>query len=91
MIKIKKAYENNLKNISVDIPKNKITSIIGISGSGKSSLIYNVIANEAKRQEKIDSGHAKCFDYAIRPKFEEISNLPYCITLKQRGLTESIS
>jgi len=91
MIKIKKAYENNLKNISVNIPKNKITSIIGISGSGKSSLIYNVIANEAKRQEKIDSGHAKCFDYAIRPKFEEISNLPYCITLKQRGLTESIS
>jgi len=43
MIKIKNAYENNLKNISVEIQKNKITSIIGVSGSGKSSLIDGII------------------------------------------------
>lgn len=91
MIKVSHAYENNLKNISVDIPKNKITTVIGVSGSGKSSLIYNVLAAEARRQEKIDSGHANCLDYAVRPKFEKIENLPYCITLKQRGLSESIS
>ena len=91
MIKIHNAYENNLKNISVTIPKNKITSIIGVSGSGKSTLIYDVLANEAKRREKIDSGEATCYDYAIRPKFESIENLPYCITLKQRGLQQSIS
>lgn len=91
MIKVKNAYENNLKNISVDIPKNEITTIIGVSGSGKSSLIYNVLAKEAQRQEKIASGHANCIDYAVRPKFEKIENLPYCITLKQRGLSESIS
>ncbi len=91
MIKIKNTSENNLKNISVNIPLNKITSIIGVSGSGKSSLIYNVLANEAKRREKIDSNNANCFDYAIRPKFESIENLPYCITLKQRGLQQSIS
>ena len=91
MIKIKNASENNLKNISVDIPINKITSVIGVSGSGKSSLIYDVLANEAKRREKIDSGNANCFDFAIRPKFERIENLPYCITLKQRGLNQSIS
>lgn len=91
MIKIHNAYENNLKNISVNIPKNKITSLIGVSGSGKSTLIYDVLANEAKRREKIDSGEANCYDYAIRPKFESIENLPYCITLKQRGLQQSIS
>lgn len=91
VIKIKNTYENNLKNISIDIPKNKITTIIGVSGSGKSSLIYNVLAKEAQRQEKIASGHANCLDYAVRPKFEKIENLPYCITLKQRGLSESIS
>jgi len=91
MIKIKNTSENNLKNISVDIPLNKITSVIGVSGSGKSTLIYDVLANEAKRREKIDSGNANCFDYAIRPKFEKIENLPYCITLKQRGLNQSIS
>jgi len=91
MIKIKNTSENNLKNISLDIPRNKITSVIGVSGSGKSSLIYGVLANEAKRREKIDSNNANCFDYAIRPKFESIENLPYCITLKQRGLQQSIS
>lgn len=91
IIKIKNASENNLKNISVDIPLNQITSIIGVSGSGKSTLIYNVLANEAKRREKIDSGNANCFDYAIRSNFEKIENLPYCVTLKQRGLQQSIS
>lgn len=91
MIKIKNAYENNLKNISLAIPHNQITSIIGVSGSGKSTLIYNVLANEAKRREKIDSGNASCLDYAIRPKFDSIENLPYCITLKQRGLQQSVS
>ena len=39
MIEIRSANENNLKNISVDIPKKKITIITGVSGSGKSSLI----------------------------------------------------
>ncbi len=91
MIKIINAYENNLKNISLEIPINKITSIIGVSGSGKSSLIYNVIANEAKRREKIDSGNANCLDFAIRPKFDKIENLPYVVVLKQRGIKQSIS
>lgn len=91
MIKIKNAYENNLKNISVNIPKNKITSVIGVSGSGKSTLIYDILANEARRREKIDSGEANCYDYAIRSKFESIEGLPYCIILKQRGLQQSIS
>jgi len=91
MIKILNAYENNLKNISINIPLNKITSVIGVSGSGKSTLVYNVLAQEARRREKIDCGNANCLDYAIRPKFDEIKNLPYCITLKQRGLQQSIS
>jgi len=91
MIKIINAYENNLKNISLDIPLNKIVSVIGVSGSGKSTLIYGVLANEAKRREKIDSGNANCLDYATRAGFDKIENLPYCITLKQRGLAESIS
>ena len=91
MIKITNAYENNLKNISLTIPKNKITAFIGVSGSGKSTLIYNVLANEAKRREKIDKGNARCLDYAIRAKFEKIENLPYAVTLKQRGLGRAIS
>lgn len=49
-IYIKNAYENNLKNINVHIPYNKITSVIGVSGSGKSSLVKDVIYIEAKRK-----------------------------------------
>ena len=91
MIKIVKAYENNLKNISVNIPKNKIICVTGISGSGRSTLIYNVIAQEAKRREKIDKGQANCLDFAIRPKFKKIENLPYTVTLSQRSIGKSIS
>ncbi|OQW92446.1 MAG: hypothetical protein BWK78_01715 [Thiotrichaceae bacterium IS1] len=88
---IQGAEENNLKQIDVEIPLQQITTIIGVSGSGKSSLIYKVIAEEAKRREKIDSGLAGCRDYAIRPKFDKIENLPYCVVVKQRGLQQSHS
>lgn len=91
MIIIYKASENNLKDISIEIPLNKITAITGISGSGKSSLIFNTLANESHRQEKIDSGSATRIDLSTRPDFESIINLPYCKVLKQRGLNESIS
>lgn len=91
MIKIYGAAENNLKNININIPLNKITTIIGVSGSGKSSLIFNVIANESLRLEKIDSGKANRLDISTRSKFKEIIDLPYCVLLKQRSLSESIS
>ncbi|MGX2971938.1 ATP-binding cassette domain-containing protein [Helicobacter sp. T3_23-1059] len=91
MIKIINAYENNLKNITLHIPVNKLTCITGVSGSGKSSLIYNVIAKESIRIENIDSGNAGLYDFAVKPKVDKISNLPYCEILKQRNIRESIS
>lgn len=91
VILIKNAYEHNLKNISTAIPHNKTTVVSGVSGSGKSTLIYDILATEALRREKIDSDNATCLNYAIRPKFERITNLPYCVSLKQRGLSQSIS
>gem|GEM_PF-135300 len=90
-ILITAAHENNLKHIDLTLPLNQITTIIGVSGSGKSSLIYNVLAKEAQRREKIASGHATCRDYAIRPKFQQIDNLPECVVIKQRGLQASIT
>jgi excinuclease UvrABC ATPase subunit len=49
-IKIRGARENNLKDLSLDIPKHKITVFTGVSGSGKSSLVFDTIAAEANRQ-----------------------------------------
>ena len=48
-IEIKGARENNLKNVSLKIPKRKITIFTGVSGSGKSSLVFDTIAMEAQR------------------------------------------
>src|SRR5688572_475132 len=49
-IKITGARQNNLKNVSLEIPKNKITVFTGVSGSGKSSLVFETIGAEAQRQ-----------------------------------------
>src|SRR3979490_1199408 len=48
-ITIRGARENNLKNVSLDIPKRRITVFTGVSGSGKSSLVFNTIAAESQR------------------------------------------
>lgn len=49
-IEVRGARENNLKDVSLDIPKQKITVFTGVSGSGKSSLVFDTIAAEAQRQ-----------------------------------------
>src|SRR3569833_437933 len=48
-IRIRGARENNLKNVSLDIPKRQITVFTGVSGSGKSSLVFGTIAAESQR------------------------------------------
>jgi excinuclease UvrABC ATPase subunit len=48
-IKIHGARENNLKNVSLRIPKRKITIFTGVSGSGKSSIVFDAIATESQR------------------------------------------
>ena len=49
-IKIRGLRQNNLKNVSLDIPKNKIVVFTGVSGSGKSSIVCDTIAAESQRQ-----------------------------------------
>src|SRR2546423_15465768 len=48
-IEIRGARENNLKEVSLRLPKRKITIFTGVSGSGKSSVVFDTIANEAQR------------------------------------------
>jgi excinuclease UvrABC ATPase subunit len=49
-IRIKGARENNLKNVTLNVPKRKITIFTGVSGSGKSSIVFDTIGAEAQRQ-----------------------------------------
>ena len=48
-IRVHGAHENNLKNVSVEIPKRRLTVFTGVSGSGKSSLVFGTIAAESRR------------------------------------------
>ena len=48
-IRVQGARVNNLKDISVDLPKRRLTAITGVSGSGKSSLVFGTIAAESQR------------------------------------------
>lgn len=49
LIRVQGARENNLKDVSVDIPKRRLTVFTGVSGSGKSSLVFDTIAAESRR------------------------------------------
>jgi excinuclease UvrABC ATPase subunit len=49
-IRVVGARENNLKDVSLDIPKDRITVVVGVSGSGKSSIVFDTVAVEAQRQ-----------------------------------------
>lgn len=79
-IKIKGAYEHNLKNIDIDIPRNKITVVAGVSGSGKSSLILNTLKTESLRQLFDIMGNQ---EQLRKPKVESITGLSPAVSIDQ--------
>lgn len=85
-IHIVNAYENNLKHVSVNIPKKKITVFTGVSGSGKSSLCLDTIAAESRRElnETFPSFIQQYLPKYGRPDVERIENLPVTIVIDQK-------
>ncbi|MCD8010099.1 MAG: excinuclease ABC subunit UvrA [Lachnospiraceae bacterium] len=85
-IRVIGAVENNLKNISVEIPKKKITVFTGVSGSGKSSLCLDTIAAESRRElnETFPSFVQQYLPRYGRPQVERIENLPVTIVIDQK-------
>lgn len=83
--------EKNLKNINVEIPKNKITTVIGLSGSGKSSLVFDTIAAESQRQlnETYPSFIRNRLSHYGKPNVDSIINLPVSIVINQKGIGEN--
>ncbi|NBB88613.1 MAG: excinuclease ABC subunit UvrA [Bacteroidetes bacterium] len=85
-IHIVNANENNLKNIKVDIPHYKMTTLTGVSGSGKSSLAFNTLYAEGQRRYmETFSAYARQFIGEMeRPDVEEIKGLSPVISIEQK-------
>ncbi len=82
---VKNAHEHNLKNIDINIPRNKITVITGVSGSGKSSLAFDTIFVESQRRFYYTLSHysRQFLDMGNKPKVAAISGLSPAISLSQ--------
>lgn len=85
-IKIKGARENNLKNISVNIPKNKLVVLTGVSGCGKSSLAFDTIYAEGQRRyvESLSSYARQFLGIMKKPDVESITGLSPAISIDQK-------
>ena len=85
-IKIRGARENNLKNISLDIPKNKLVVITGVSGSGKSSLAFDTLYAEGQRRyvESLSSYARQFLGVMKKPDVDSIEGLSPAISIDQK-------
>ncbi len=90
-IKISGAREHNLKNVSLTIPRNKITTLIGVSGSGKSTIARDIIYSEGQRQflESISTIAARLMKRTQRPEVDEIKGISPTILIDQARLGAS--
>jgi excinuclease ABC subunit A len=86
MIVLQGARQNNLKNISIEIPKNKLVVITGPSGSGKSSLAFDTIYTEGRRRyvESLSSYARQFLNIQDKPDFDSISGLSPAIAIDQK-------
>ena len=87
-IEIRGARENNLKNVTLRIPKRKITIFTGVSGSGKSSIVFDTIAAEARRQlnETFSTFVRNFLPRYSQPDADAIENLSMAIVVDQKRL-----
>ena len=80
---------HNLKNISLEIPKNKITVISGVSGSGKSSLAFNTLFAEGQRRyiESLSSYARQFLGKLKKPDVDKIEGLSPAIAIEQKVIS----
>ena len=87
-IEIRGARENNLKNVSLRIPKRKITIFTGVSGSGKSSIVFDTIATESQRllNENFSMFVRNFLPHYPQPDADALENLSMAIVVDQKRL-----
>jgi excinuclease ABC subunit A len=91
VISIINSKVNNLKNVSCEIPRNALTVITGVSGSGKSSLAFETLYAEGQRRfvESLSSYARQFLDRMQKPDVESITGLPPAIAIEQRGFARN--
>lgn len=82
-IRIKGARQNNLKNISLEIPKNKLVVFTGLSGSGKSTLAMETLQRECQRQYMESMGMT--MEIGSKPMVDKIEGLSPAISINQKN------
>ncbi len=90
-IEVRGAREHNLKNIDVDIPRNQLVVITGLSGSGKSSLAFDTIYAEGQRRyvESLSAYARQFLDMMEKPDVDHISGLSPAISIEQKTTSKN--
>ena len=91
MIRIRGAKEHNLKSVDIDIPRDQLVIITGLSGSGKSSLAFDTIFAEGQRKymESLSAYARQFLDQLKKPDIEEIEGIPPTIAIEQRSASHN--
>src|ERR671920_1425885 len=90
-IRIRGANEHNLKRIDVDIPRDQLVVVTGLSGSGKATLAFDTVFAEGQRKymESLSTYARQFLDQLQKPEVEEIEGLPPTIAIEQRSASSN--
>jgi excinuclease ABC subunit A len=90
-LRIRGARVHNLKNISIDLPHNRLTVVTGVSGSGKSSLVFDTIYAEGQRRyvESLSAYARQFLERMEKPALEEIDGIAPPIAIRQKNTTRN--